>query len=385
MKSSPLLVLLIATSAGALGAQVATGQGAEAAPEGAVTLSGAVIADGTGFPIPYSTVRLVPIGRERFSDRNGSFVYYSIPPGQYRIQVRMLGYLPIDSAIQVVANVPLALTITMTRIPTSLDEVKVSAPPRLCMFPDEAGYVSDPELATVLEEARKNAQREQLLRRTYPFEFQLAQSHITHDFVTKQNQYSYDTVTFRSDDTWRYRKGRVVTDDRSRHFGEIRLMRLPTLADLADRHFLTAHCFKYSGIVDENGKPAHRIDFLSDSTLLKPDVEGSLFLDSATYLIKRAQFRLTRGGTVRPPVLGLEVTTTYREILPNVALFDVIQSVQPLAPARPGGNRVEFREVQELLSYRFLYGGPPGTPGHRWIPASDAGLETREASKPATR
>jgi len=121
MKSSPLLLLLIATSAGALGAQVTTGQGAETAVAGSVTVSGAVVADGTGFPIPYSTVRLQPLGRERFADRNGSFVYYLVPPGEYRVQVRMLGYLPIDSAIHVVANVPLAFTVTMTRIPTSLE------------------------------------------------------------------------------------------------------------------------------------------------------------------------------------------------------------------------------------------------------------------------
>jgi hypothetical protein len=273
--------------------------------------------------------------------------------------------------IHVAANVPLALTITMARVPTALDEVKVTAPPRLCIFPDEMGFVDDPELATVLGEARNNAQREQLLRRTYPFEYRLAQSHATHDIVTKATSMQYDTVTFRSDDTWRYRRGRVVSEDRNRIFGEVRLMRLPTLADLADRNFLTSHCFKYSGVVDEGGKPAHRIDFLPDSALTAPDVEGSIYLDSASYLIRRAQFRLTRGGSVKPPILGMEVTTTYREILPNVALFDEIHSVQPLPPRSGRPNKTEFRETQKLLSYRFLYGGPPGMPpGHRWIPAS---------------
>ena len=371
MKSSRLLPLLIAASASVLGAQVTTGP--EPAAAGAVTVSGSVIADGTKLPIPYSTVRLQPPGRERFADRNGAFVYYSIAPGIYQLQVRMLGYLPLDTAIEVVANVPLGVTVTMVRVPTALDEVQVTAPPRLCIFPDEMGHVSDPELATVLEEARKNAQREQLLRRTYPFEYRLAQSHNTHDLVTNQSSLRYDTVTFRSDDSWRYRRGRVVTDENNRLFGNVRVMRLPTLSDLADRNFLNSHCFKYSGIVDEKGRPAHRIDFHSDSTLLKPDVEGSIYLDSATYLIKRAQFRLTRGSSVKPAILGLEVTTTYREILPNVALFDEIHSVQPLGVIQPGGNRVEFREVQKLLEYRFLYGGPPGTSGHRWIPVGVAG------------
>jgi hypothetical protein len=248
--------------------------------------------------------------------------------------------------------------------------VEVKAPPRRCLFPDEMGYVEDPELATILDEARKNAQREQLLRRTYPFEYKLAQSHNTYDVVSKTSAMMYDTVLYRSDDAWRYRKGKVVSDDRNRIFGDVRLMRLPTVADLADRHFLAAHCFKYAGIVDEGGKPAHRIDFSPDSTLVAPDVEGSIFLDSATYLIKRAQFKLTRGGSVKPAILGMEVTTTYKEILPNVLLFDEIRSVQPLANG-PGKIPVrEFRETQKLLTYRFLYSGPPGTLVLKWIPAT---------------
>jgi len=378
MKSHLPLLLLVATSAGALGAQVAPGQSAEAVADGA-TISGSVIAEGTAHPIPFSTVRLQPTGRERFADRAGTFVFYQVAPGEYKVQVKMLGYMPLDTTIQARPRSSVALTITMRRIPTALDEVQVMAPPRQCLFPDEQGYVNDPELGTVLNEARKNAQREQLLRRTYPFEYRLAQSHDTYDVMAKKSSMQYDTVTYRSNDSWRYRKGKVVSDDRNRIFGDIRLMRLPTVADLADRTFLAAHCFKYSGVVDEGGKPAHRIDFSPDSALIAPDVEGSIYLDSATYLIRRAQFRLTRGGTVKPAIIGMEVTTTYKEILPNVALFDEIKSVQPLAVA-PGGTKIEFREVQRLLNYRFIYSGPDGT-GRKWIAFGDsAAVATKDSA-----
>ena len=370
MKYPLSLLLLIAASAEVLSAQVAPGA-SNAPASDAVTVSGEVVADGTGIPIPYSTVRLQPLGRERFTDRAGAFTYYAINPGEYRLQVKMVGYIPIDTVVAVKGGTPLFMTVTMKRIPNTLEAVEVKAPPRRCLFPDEMGYVEDPELAVILDEARKNAQREQLLRRTYPFEYKLAQSHDTYDELSKLSTLQYDTVTYRSDDSWRYRKGRVVSDDLNRLFGEVRLMRLPTVADLADRTFLAAHCFKYSGVVDENGKPAHRIDFLPDSNLVAPDVEGSIYLDSATYLIKRAQFRLTRGGSVKPAILGMEVTTTYKEILPNVALFDEIRSVQPLPGAEPGKKR-EFRETQRLLTYRFIYSGPPGTLGRKWIPAGDS-------------
>ena len=367
MKFPRSFVLLIAVCADVLGAQVAPGGSNVPTGEG-ITVTGEVVADGTGTPIPYSTVKLQPLGRERFTDRSGGFVYYAITAGEYKLQVRMVGYIPLDTVLIVRQGNPIALTLSLKRIPTSLDAVEVKAPPRRCLFPDEMGYVEDPELALILDEARKNAQREQLLRRTYPFEYRLAQAHDTYDSQTKTSALQYDTVTYRSDDSWRYRKGRVVSDDRNRIFGDVRLMRLPTVADLADRTFLAAHCFKYSGVVDEGGKRAHQIDFFPDSAFVAPDVEGSIYLDSATYLIRRAQFRLTRGGSVKPAILGMEVTTTYKEILPNVALFDEIRSVQPLSIATDGTRR-EFRETQRLLSYRFIYTGPPGTLGRKWIPA----------------
>ncbi len=345
------------------------------------TLAGTVVADGTGMPLPYSTVTIDRIGRERFTDQVGAFVYHGIPPGSYRIRVRQLGYIPLDTTISITLRNPVSPVFMMHRIPTALAEVQVSAPVRRCIVPAESGFVDDAELATVLGEARKNADRERLLRRTYPFEYRMAQSHSTFDVATETQTIRYDTMTFRSDDNWRYRKGRVVTEDRNKLFGEVRVMRLPTLADLADRGFLTAHCFKYSGISDFNGMPTHRIDFSPDSNLVAPDVEGSIFIDSASYIIRRAEFRLTRGGSVTPAILGMSVTTTYREILPNVALFEEIASVQPLRRVRSGANATEFREMQRLMSFRFLKGGPPGTDGHRWIAAEMSTPDTGAAAK----
>lgn len=326
---------------------------------GSFTLSGTVTADATGQPIPYTTIIIDPIGRERFTDQAGSFVYFAVPPGKYRVRLRQLGYIPIDTTLTLGSRNH-TLNFSMVRIPSTLADVQVSAPPRKCIVPEENGYVDDAELAIVLAEARKNAERERLLRRTYPFEYKLAQQHDTHDVKDSTHRVVYDTVTFRSDDDWKYRRGKVVSDDRSKLFGDVRVMRLPTLTDLADMRFLTAHCFKYSGVINDDSIPTYQIDFAPLSDILTPDVEGSIFIDSATYLIRRAEFRLTKGGSIKPAVLGMKVTTTYREVLPNVALFDEIKSVQPLPVSATHANPTEFRESQQLLSFRFLYGGPPG-------------------------
>ncbi|MEP6936421.1 MAG: carboxypeptidase regulatory-like domain-containing protein, partial [Nitrospirota bacterium] len=368
MKSPLPLVLLLAAVVGRLDAQATqpSSQSTTIVP-GAVTLTGTIVAEGTGRPIPFSTVRLQPIGRERFTDQEGAFVYYAVAPGKYELHIRQVGYLPEDTTFIVSANVPMNLVVTMNRIAAALDEVKVTAPPRLCLVPDEFGAVADSELTLVLGEAKKNAEREQLLRHTYPFEYRIAQTHDTYDIDSKRHTLQYDTAEFRSDDSWRYRRGRVVSNDRSKLFGDVRLMRLPTLSDLADRSFLTNHCFKYAGVVDQDGARTHRIDFSPDSLLIAPDVEGSIFMDSATYKIRRAEFRLTKGGTVKPAILGMEVTTTYREILPNVSLFDEIKSTQPLGATKAGGSRTESRESQRLMSFRFLIISPPGITGHKWI------------------
>ncbi|HZK77976.1 MAG TPA: carboxypeptidase regulatory-like domain-containing protein [Gemmatimonadaceae bacterium] len=359
------LLLLLAAVVNRLDAQITSPT--EPAAPGSVTVSGTIVADGTGRPIAFSTVRLQPLGRERFTDQAGAFVYYAVPPGKYELHARQVGYVPQDTTIVVTPNIPVTLSLRMLRIATALDEVRVIAPPRLCLVPDELGTVPDSELSTVLGEAKKNAEREQLLRRWYPFEYKFAQAHDTYDLDTRKHTLQYDTAIYRSDDSWRYRRGKVVSGDRNKLFGEVRLMRLPTLSDLADRNFLVNHCFKYAGVVDQDGTRTHRIDFSPDSLLIAPDVEGSIFIDSATYKIIRAQFRLTRGGTVMPPILGMEVTTTYREILPNVALFDEIRSVQPLGVMSRGGNRIESHETQRLLSFRFLITSPPGVTGHKWI------------------
>ncbi|MBA3342807.1 MAG: carboxypeptidase regulatory-like domain-containing protein [Gemmatimonadaceae bacterium] len=379
MKSCLVMVPLLTIVTAGLGAQVSPVAPVQRSPQAGVTVTGVVVADGTGFPLPYSTVTIESIGRERFTDQAGTFVYFAVPPGSYRVRIRQLGYTPVDTTLIVRPGIG-RTTFTMARVPTALAEVQVSAPPRRCIVPDEHGFVDDPELATVLGEARKNAERERLLRRTYPFEYRLAQSHDTYDLSDSTHTVRYDTMTFRSDDNWKYRKGKVVGDDRNRLFGDIRVMRLPTLGDLADQRFLTAHCFKYSGIYEQDGAPTHRIEFAPDSTIRAPDVEGSIFIDSATYLIRRAEFRLTRGGAVKPAILGMTVTTTYREILPNVALFDEIRSVQPLGVTGPRGRKTEFREYQQLLSFRFLRGGPPGTDGHKWISATASSKADSSAS-----
>ena len=71
------------------------------------------------------------------------------------------------------------------------------------------------------------------------------------------------------------------------------------------------------------------------------DVEGSAFIDTASYMIRKAVFRLTKPDKLTPPVIGLEVTTLYREISNGLALFEEIHSEQALS------NRFRSSQLQD--------------------------------------
>jgi len=111
MKFPMPLLLLLAAVVGPLNAQVTQPPtDAEKITAGSVQVSGVIIAQGTGRPIPFSTVRLQPLGRERFTNQEGAFTYYAVPPGKYQLHVRQVGYLPEDTTFVVAANVPIAIT-----------------------------------------------------------------------------------------------------------------------------------------------------------------------------------------------------------------------------------------------------------------------------------
>ena len=196
---------------------------------GAFTLEGSV----TGTldqPLPYTTITIEQLGQERFTDQNGHFTYFAVPPGNYKIRLRQIGYLPIDTTLSLNVNARTPV-FSMRKIPSTLAAVEITAPPRKCIVPEENGFVDDPELAVVLSEARKNAERERMLRRTYPFEYKLAQQHVTFDMKDSTQRVVYDTATFRSDDSWQYRKGRVVSDDKNKLFGDVRVVDLQGRTD----------------------------------------------------------------------------------------------------------------------------------------------------------
>ena len=349
--------LAAALNIGAAVAFAASVQSQSVPPPAGLTISGVVLG-ANGSPLPFSTASLAGTDIERFSNERGEFVLGNVAPGVYHLRVRQLGFAAMDTAITLRAGAPITgLRIVLSPVAFRLATVTVRDK-KSCVVPTEIS-VAGSDFETIITELRKNAERERLLGTTYPFEYVLAKSFDSDNSRVAPVQSTTDTVAYRSDERPRYFPGGLVRPDETRRPPNNRMMVIPVLADIGDAEFLRTHCFTYDGPVKDEGIATYRIDFSPMGSLHAADVEGSAFLDRNSFVIRRAVFRLTRGGSLRPPVLDLEVTTHYREIFPGVTVVRDVSAVQMVGGqfARP----IQVRESQRLLTFRFLKGQPGDT------------------------
>jgi hypothetical protein len=109
-------------------------------------------------------------------------------------------------------------------------------------------------------------------------------------------------------------------------------LHIPSLETLADSTFLGAHCFVDIGRERIGRETLWRVDFRADDRLNVPDVNGSMYLDTATYQVRREVFRLSRAPRQLPWVEGVEVTTSFDEIYPSILAISDISSHTSFAP-----------------------------------------------------
>src|SRR5512138_1843452 len=281
----------------------------------------------------------------RFTDEQGH-LSISLPADQYQIRIKHLGYKAIDTTFAVPSGTTrYSMTVTLDPIVVEVAATEVHGKTSCRILSD-----TDTQLGRVVGELRKNAERERLLRYSYPFHYKLAREYEIGDLfgVTKHR----DTVEYPSRTNDPYVPGKLVRDAYKPVGSATRELRIPTLIDLADERFLGAHCFYYRGVSKVNGVRVHRIDFEPIPSLNTPDVRGTAYLDADSFIIRRAVFSLEKGQLLDPPVIAMEVTTTYREIFPGLALMDFIRGVQQIA--RGYGSRGQRIEEQRLIDVHFV-------------------------------
>jgi len=163
-----------------------------------------------------------------------------------------------------------------------------------------------------------------------------------------------DTVTAESRDRPRYAAWNVASAHERATAQQEPILYLPVLADIADSAFQSGHCFSFGGLHQAGDIREIRIDFRPKG-IQAPDVEGSVYLDASRHVVRKTVFRLTHPRDAVPPVLRLEVVTTFHELTPLVPVFDSLHAEQILA-----SGRGLVTEADRFADFRFDSAAPAG-------------------------
>jgi hypothetical protein len=348
------------------------------------TIAGQVVDKLTGLALPYSSISIVGRPGERFAADSGRFRLTDVPAGSARLRVRHVGYTPLEQRIDVVARGTTTVLVALTRAPVTLAAVHVND--GRCTAPG-APRGGDSSLATIFQQLQLNAEQYELVTKDYPFTslFSRRYSHLvellprrepgtaltvkidTTDIATR-----IDSVVVRSDDPWHYKPGGVVTEESTAGFSA-RAVEIPTLAVFTDPAFVGAHCFWNAGFTEVDGRAFRQIDFRAADNIAEPDLDGSIFLDSATYVIGRSVVSLTRAAAFTASYDSVVVETEFREVVPGVPIIagtDGRNVVNRRAGMDAGPNLfprgrrlLSDVERQRLEQIRFLHGAPGSKSG----------------------
>ena len=321
------------------------------------TVAGVVVSQESGMTLPYGVVAVPALGRERFTTVNGSFILDDLPAGPVRLMVRRLGYTPKELTVTVHEGMTDTIRVELARVAVKLAAMEVRAYPE-CKHPGPPHPGSDSALATVFTQLHMNAVQYRLLARSYPFAYAVASTlgHFAKDGtlgITRR-----DTIRIDGLPKWKYKPGKIVSRSNIRgHRGEL-FVNVLTLIDFADSEFIANHCFHNGGLTQTDSATQFRIDFIASSKIRAPDFSGSIYVDTATYQIRKSVLRVVPV----PPIRGMtemEVTTRFDEVLPSIPVIAKVSSLQTFNTELRGVQISSAFDEQRLIQFVFL-GPRPG-------------------------
>ncbi|HEX7938344.1 MAG TPA: carboxypeptidase-like regulatory domain-containing protein [Gemmatimonadaceae bacterium] len=318
-------------------------------PAALVGQSGAVVGvlvAGTGEPLPYGVVAIDGTKRSMFANDSGHFAFYDIQPGRHVLHAKRLGFGPADLIVDVRAGVVDTVRIALTRVTVRLDGVTLTEHPA-CTAPGIPSAM-DTSLKAIVAQLQLNAEQLRFMSEEYPFEYYLQV--LKARTLNNGDLFSEDprTKRYTSKTGSTYRPGEVL-----KHVDGAWVFQIPELQDVASPQFLASHCWHYAGTDTILGRQHYRLDVVAAEKLSGVDIDGSFYIDTATFQIRRSVVRLSRRPLEVRAVMAMEMTTYYEEILPSVPIIANVSIVQTMDPSAHAQYR-ESREVQHAHSYRFL-------------------------------
>ena len=347
------IVALIAVLAAPIGAL----QGQR--PDSTGTIVGVVVAKEGGAALPYSIVSIPSIGLERLTNDQGEFVIANAPHGSVELLVRHLGYAPAKVATTVRAGAVDSVRVGLSKLAVQLAAVQVHAS-RVCLKPGPPNAATDAAFAAVFDQLRQNADQYRLLSQTYPFVYEMERRstirYVSGDVIVQ----GIDTAQLGTGVGWKYAPGAVVERSEGVRNHWV-VFNIPALIHFADASFLANHCFYFGGRDTADALPAIRVDFLAASRIKTPDVDGSMYIDPATFQIRRSVLRLTQIPEETPQIASVTVVTEFRSIVPSISIASTISSTHRLFAdsTRPVLPMAAY-ETQRLIHVTFLKTKPAG-------------------------
>jgi carboxypeptidase family protein len=312
-------------------------------------------------PLAYSVVSIESLGRERFADAQGEFRFVDLPTGLLRIRVRHVGYVPVDVPVTVRGGIVDTVNVALTHIAVRLSTVQVRGYPE-CKNPGAPAAADDSAFATVFDQLRQNADQYRLLTSEYPFTFAIERMMATATYDGQIRMERVDTMSLASINQWKYKPGAVVTSE-GRLFHRSFILNLPTLVSFADTIFIANHCFYNGGLETVDGKELLRVDFIAASRIRDPDVDGAMYLDPASFQIRRSLLHLSKIPRGVNGLAEVDVTTLFGEIFPSVPVIAAVSSVNQFTTDRPKFDTpVRGLEEQRLIAVNFLKSRPGDSP-----------------------
>ncbi len=300
--------------------------------------------------MPYGTISVGDDAREWFTDAAGRFVLARTNDETYRLRARQIGFAPLDTTVHVGGDSP-QIVIRLRPLVIDLESRRNTTNERSC---DAAGIrtsANPSALASALDLLRENGDRYEVLLARYPFQHRWQERRyvqVKRGTDLDDSALVADTVVYDSRARHGYRIGSTLYQVRSAGRETELTIFLPTPRDFTDSLFQREHCFTYRGTSHHE----IRIDFRPAHRITVPDVAGSIYLDQARYVVRRAVFELTHPEAMDPPIERFTVQATFDEIVPLVPVLTSLHGEQRLATAwrfegAAGGEGVERTAIDD--------------------------------------
>lgn len=359
-----------------VGAALASAAWAQNAPAQTGRLVGRVVDRLAGVPLAYTGVSIVGQPTERLTSDSGDF-QLDLGAGAVHLRVRHVGFTPVDTQVVIRANDTTRVKIELARIPVTLAVMRVTDAP--CLLP--GAPTTGDALPQVFEQLQLNAEQFRLVNSQYPFtsvvERQFSRlaeepkktaapnagSSDTVEFITKT-----DSINVPSDQKWHYKPGEIIVTAGVGPLGVRYAVAIPTLAVFADPEFVRHHCFRDGGEVTLDGQNYRRIDFRAAENIHNPDIDGAMYLDPQTFVIRRSSISLSRRSRYTSSYDSVTIETSFDELVSGVPvitsatgrnLLTADAGVPGSRSALPEGSRfISDLERQRVQEIRFIHDVP---------------------------